>query len=92
MSPQAFEYLLVAALLAHFHKKWGFSIKKLKAKVTVWSFAARHFPNASSLLLLLMLCCLRWRHFCCSPLPVFIGVAVSVATATAPTPFLPLPL
>jgi hypothetical protein len=32
MSPQAFEYLLVAAQLAHFHKKWGFSIKKVNWK------------------------------------------------------------
>ena len=30
MSPQDYEYLLVAANLAHFHAKWGFSIKKFK--------------------------------------------------------------
>ena len=31
MSPQAYEYLLVAANLAHFHTKWGFfSVKKKK--------------------------------------------------------------
>jgi hypothetical protein len=30
MSPQDYEHLLVAAHLAHFHTKWGFSIKKLK--------------------------------------------------------------
>ena len=30
VSPQAHKYLLVAAHLAHFHTKWGFSIKKLK--------------------------------------------------------------
>ncbi len=27
MSPQSYEYLLVAANLAHYHAKWGFSIK-----------------------------------------------------------------
>jgi hypothetical protein len=30
MSPQDYEYLLVAANLAQFHPKWGFSIKILK--------------------------------------------------------------
>jgi hypothetical protein len=30
MSPQAYEYLLVAANHAYFHIKWGFSIKKRK--------------------------------------------------------------
>jgi hypothetical protein len=30
MSPQDYEYLLVAANLAHFHQKWGFTIKILK--------------------------------------------------------------
>ena len=29
MSPQDYEHLLVAAHLAHFHTKWGFSIKKV---------------------------------------------------------------
>ena len=29
MSPQDYERLLVAAHLAHFHEKWGFSIKKV---------------------------------------------------------------
>jgi len=33
MSPQDYEYLLVAANLAHFHQKWGFSIKILKWKL-----------------------------------------------------------
>ena len=33
MSPQDYEYLLVAAKLAQFHPKWGFSIKILKWKV-----------------------------------------------------------
>ncbi len=33
MSPQDYERLLVAAHLAHFHKKWGFSIKKVN-----WTF------------------------------------------------------
>ncbi len=33
MSPQDYEHLLVAAHLAHFHTKWGFSIKKLKWKL-----------------------------------------------------------
>jgi len=33
MSPQDYEYLLVAANLAQFHPKWGFSIKILKWKV-----------------------------------------------------------
>ena len=32
LSPKDYEHLLVAAQLAHFHKKWGFSIKKLKWK------------------------------------------------------------
>jgi hypothetical protein len=35
MSPQAFEYLLVAAQLAHFHKKWAFSIKKVNWKLFI---------------------------------------------------------
>ena len=35
MSPNDYEYLLVAAQLAHFHKKWGFSIKKLKWKLFI---------------------------------------------------------
>ncbi len=30
MSPQDYEYLLVAANLAHFHERWGLSIKKFK--------------------------------------------------------------
>jgi hypothetical protein len=30
MSPQSYKYLLVAANLAHYHAKYGFSIKKLK--------------------------------------------------------------
>ncbi len=33
MSPQDYEYLLVAANLAHFHQKQGFSIKILKWKL-----------------------------------------------------------
>jgi hypothetical protein len=33
MSPQDYEYLLVAAELAQFHQTWGFSIKKLKWKL-----------------------------------------------------------
>ncbi len=36
MSPQAFEYLLVMAQLAHFHKKkWDFSIKKVNWKLFI---------------------------------------------------------
>jgi hypothetical protein len=35
MAPQAFEYLLVAAQLAHFHKKWGFSMKKVNWKLFI---------------------------------------------------------
>jgi hypothetical protein len=35
MSPKDYEYLLVAAQLAHFHTKWGFSIKKLKWKLFI---------------------------------------------------------
>jgi hypothetical protein len=35
MSPQAFKYILVAAQLVHFHKKWGFSTKKLKWKLFI---------------------------------------------------------
>jgi hypothetical protein len=33
MSPQDYEYLLVALDLAHFHKRWGFSIKMMKLRV-----------------------------------------------------------
>jgi hypothetical protein len=33
MTPQDYEYLLVAANLAQFHPKWGFSIKILKWKL-----------------------------------------------------------
>ena len=33
MSPQDYEYLLVAANFAHFHQKWGFSIKISKWKL-----------------------------------------------------------
>ena len=33
MSPQDYEYLLVAANLAHFHQTWGFSIKISKWKL-----------------------------------------------------------
>ena len=33
MSPQNYEYLLVAANLAHFHQRWGFSIKISKWKL-----------------------------------------------------------
>ena len=33
MSPQDYEYLLVAANQAQFHPKWGFSIKILKWKL-----------------------------------------------------------
>jgi len=33
MSPQDYEYLLVAANLAQFHPEWGFSIKILKWKL-----------------------------------------------------------
>jgi hypothetical protein len=33
MSPQDYEYLLVAANLAHIHQKWGFSIKISKWKL-----------------------------------------------------------
>jgi hypothetical protein len=70
MSPQAFKFLLVAAQLAHFHKKLGFYIKKLKAKATTRSFAARPLPGASLSLLLLMPHCWHWRPFCwLSPLP-----------------------
>jgi len=31
--PQDYEFLLVAADLAHFHKRWGFSIKMMKLKL-----------------------------------------------------------
>ncbi len=31
--PKDYEYLLVAATLAHFHKRWGFSIKMMKLKL-----------------------------------------------------------
>ncbi len=33
MSPQDYEYLLVALDFAHFHKRWGFSIKMMKLKL-----------------------------------------------------------
>jgi hypothetical protein len=33
MSPQDYDYLLVAANLAHFHQNWGFSIKISKWKL-----------------------------------------------------------
>ena len=33
MMPKDYEYLLVAANLAHFHKKWGFTIKMMKWKL-----------------------------------------------------------
>ena len=33
MTPKDYEYLLVAADLAHFHKRWGFSIKIMKWKL-----------------------------------------------------------
>ena len=44
MSPQAYEYLLVAANLAHFHTKWGFSIKKRKWDLFIegHQFSSRH--------------------------------------------------
>jgi hypothetical protein len=33
MTPKDYEYLLVAADLANFHKRWGFSIKMMKLKL-----------------------------------------------------------
>ncbi len=44
MSPQSFECLLVAANLAHFHTKWGFSIKKTKWDLFIegHQFSSRH--------------------------------------------------
>jgi hypothetical protein len=33
ITPQDYEFLLVAADLAHFHKTWGFSIKMMKLKL-----------------------------------------------------------
>jgi hypothetical protein len=33
MTPKDYKYLLVAADLAHFHKRWGFSIKMTKLKL-----------------------------------------------------------
>jgi hypothetical protein len=44
MSPQAYEYLLVAANLAHFHTKWGFSVKKRKWDLFIKGhrFSSRH--------------------------------------------------
>ncbi len=33
ITPKDYEYLLVAASLAHFHKRWGFSIKMTKLKL-----------------------------------------------------------
>ena len=45
ISPQAYEYLLVAANLAHFHTKWGFSIKKRKWDFFIEGhrFSSRHY-------------------------------------------------
>jgi len=44
MSPQAYERLLEAANLAHFHTKWGFSIKKRKWNLFIEDhrFSSRH--------------------------------------------------
>jgi hypothetical protein len=44
MSPQAYEYLLVAANHAYFHIKWGFSIKKRKWDLFIegHQFSSRH--------------------------------------------------
>jgi hypothetical protein len=33
VTPEDYEYLLVAADLAHFHKRWGFSIKMTKLRL-----------------------------------------------------------
>ncbi len=33
ITPQDYKFLLVAADLAHFHKRWGFSIKMIKLKL-----------------------------------------------------------
>jgi hypothetical protein len=44
MSPKAFEYLLVVVQLAHFHKKWGFSIKKVNWKLFI---KGRRFATTS---------------------------------------------
>ena len=33
VTPEVYEYLLVAADLAHFHKRWGFSIKMTKLRL-----------------------------------------------------------
>jgi hypothetical protein len=33
ITPQDYEFLLVAADLAYFHKRWGFSIKMMKLKL-----------------------------------------------------------
>ena len=33
LTPEDYEFLLVAANLAHFHKRWGFSIKMMKLKL-----------------------------------------------------------
>ena len=33
MTPKDYEYLLVAADLGHFHKRWGFSIKMTKLRL-----------------------------------------------------------
>jgi hypothetical protein len=35
MSPQVYKYVLVAANLAIFHTKWGFSIKNIKWKLFI---------------------------------------------------------
>ena len=44
ISPQAYEYLLVAANLAHFRTKWGFSVKKRKWDLFIEGhrFSSRH--------------------------------------------------
>ena len=47
MSPQDYERLLVAAHLAHFHKKWGFSIKKVNWNLFVEGHRFRMTTNCT---------------------------------------------
>jgi hypothetical protein len=51
MSPQAYKYLLVAANLAHFHTKSGFSIKKRKWDLFIEGhrFSSRHCMGTSEI-------------------------------------------
>jgi hypothetical protein len=50
--------------------------------VIVRSFAIRHIPNVSPLLLLSMRHCRHWRLCCCITIAIAIAIVVSVALST----------